>query len=191
MQSVLRVKAERPLLLDPGEACQMITALQATAHLPGEIAEIGVAFGASAKLILEYAAGRKVHLFDTFQGLPRPSSSDSAKFSQGDFYASIESVCAYLAGFPVEYHVGRFPETAGEIGNDVRFSFVHMDVDLFESTIECLRVFYPLMTRGGIMLSHDFCSAAGVSRAFEEFFRDKPEPVIEEVSGYQALVVKL
>ena len=37
---------------------------------------------------------------------------------------------------------------------------------------------------------HDYPWASGVVKAIEEFFRDKPDPVIE-LTGYQAMIVKL
>lgn len=45
------------------------------------------------------------------------------------------------------------------------------------------------MTKGGVIISHDYPSAAGVKKAFDEFFKDKPEPIIQ-ISGSQCLVVK-
>jgi hypothetical protein len=193
MHSVSRVKAERELLLSHGEACQIISAVQATRAIPGDLAELGVAYGASAKLILEYSQNKHLHLFDTFAGLPSPDQTDSAKFHEGDFRSDVESVRNYLrshaAGDRTSFHVGLFPETATPV-KDKTFSFVHLDVDLYTSTLEGLRFFYPRLAAGGILISHDYVSADGVNRAFREFFADKPDPVIE-LSGYQCLVVKL
>ena len=62
--------------------------------------------------------------------------------------------------------------------------------DTYESTRSCLEFFYPRMNRGGIILSHDYINAAGVRKAFDEFFSDKSEPIIE-MSGTQCLIVKL
>ena len=64
-----------------------------------------------------------------------------------------------------------------------------MDSIPCESTIEALKFFYPRMSPGGVILCHDYLSAAGVDKAYAEFFADKVEPVIE-LSGYQCLVVK-
>jgi O-methyltransferase len=89
----------------------------------------------------------------------------------------------------VYFYKGLFPSTATAV-EDKRFSFVHLDVDTYESTRSCLRFFYPRMNRGGIILSHDYISAAGVRKAFDEFFNHKVEPIIE-MSGTQCLVVKL
>ena len=191
MDDVTRVKAENELLLNHCEACQLISAVVATTKIPGEIAELGVAYGASAKLVAKYAGGRQIHLFDTFDGLPPPADLDSTKFAAGDFKITLERVQAYLADMPkgqISYHQGYFPETAAPVA-DRKFSFVHLDADLYQSTMEALKFFYPRMSTGGIILCHDYLSAAGVDRAYAEFFADKTEPVIE-LSGYQCMVVK-
>lgn len=201
LERVNRLKAERKSLLSHGDICQIISAVQATRRVPGDLVEFGVAYGASARIIAEYGAeheaeygaesgqSRTLHLFDTFEGLPEPGPNDSARFCKGSYGCSLESVQQYLSGFPVAYHKGFFPQTADGL-RDAVFSFVHLDVDLYESTLEGLKFFYPRLSRGGILLSHDYKSSAGVDKAFREFFADKPEPVVG-LSGYQCLIVKL
>ncbi len=73
---------------------------------------------------------------------------------------------------------------------DLKFSFVHLDVDLYESTLSALAFFWPRMSSGAIVLSHDYPLLDGVVRAFSEFFRDKITPVIP-LSGGQCLAVKM
>jgi hypothetical protein len=189
LQEFLRVSETRPLLLDPAEACQLISALRATERIDGDVAEVGVAYGASARLMASHLGDRTIHLFDTFEGLPQPGGWDSAKFEKGNFQCGLESVREYLRGLPVVFHKGLFPDSAAT-ARDLRFSFVHLDVDLYQSTLEGLKFFYPRLCPGGILISHDYLTSTGVDRAFAEFFEDKPEPVIE-LTGYQAMMVKL
>jgi O-methyltransferase len=189
MDRVTAISAERTLLLNHCEACQLIGALKSSEKVSGDIAEVGVAYGASAKVIAEYASGRPLHLFDTFDGLPAPTSADSSKFFTGEFQSSLESVRSYLGGAQVHLYQGLFPATAEPVKNKV-FAFVHLDVDLYESTLACLRFFYPRLSPGGILISHDYLTSEGVNLAFKVFFADKPEPVIELI-GYQCMVVKL
>jgi len=73
MDRITRVKKERPFLLRHVEACSLISALAATATIRGDLAEVGVAFGASAKIISTFAPDRTLHLFDTLEGLPEPT----------------------------------------------------------------------------------------------------------------------
>jgi hypothetical protein len=88
----------------------------------------------------------------------------------------------------VSFYAGRFPETAGPV-MERRFSFVNLDVDLYESTSAGLEFFYPRMVSGGMILSHDYSVLAGVRRAFDEFLADKPEGLVE-MPTTQCLVVK-
>lgn len=82
LAEVQRVAGERTLLLlSPGEACQLLACLAATEAVPGEVAELGVAYGASAKLLATHlAAGKLLHLFDTFAGLPQTTAADGVRF---------------------------------------------------------------------------------------------------------------
>jgi O-methyltransferase len=189
MDRVTAISGERTLLLNHCEACQLISALKATEKVAGDIAEVGVAYGASAKVLADYASARPLHLFDTFDGLPAPTSADSPKFLAGQFKSSLESVRSYLGGRQIHFYQGLFPATADPVKNKA-FAFVHLDVDLYESTFACLQFFYPRLSPGGILISHDYLTSEGVNSAFKVFFADKPEPVIE-LTGYQCMVVKL
>lgn len=48
------------------------------------------------------------------------------------------------------------------------------------------------MNAGGVIISHDYPDSKGVKRAFDEFFKDKPEIIIE-LPGHdgQCLVIKV
>ena len=46
------------------------------------------------------------------------------------------------------------------------------------------------MNKGGIILIHDYIGAKGVQKAFDEFFKDKPEPIIEMTSS-QGFIMKM
>ena len=149
MDRVTSVKRERTLLLNHGEACQLISAVTATEKLGGDMAEVGVAYGASAKLIAEYSPTRTLHLFDTFEGLPAVSRRDNEKFAAGQFRSAVDDVRQYLVGKNVRFYKGLFPHTAEPVKDRV-FSFVHLDADLYESTMAALRFFYPRLCSGAI-----------------------------------------
>jgi len=188
IRSILKLKREGNTLLTPLEAFQLLRAAEATQKTLGDIAELGVYKGGSAKLI-HAAAGKEkpLHLFDTFEGLPQPGNLDG-RFHGGQFTAGLESVKAYLDSPNVHFYKGMFPGTASAV-IDRRFSFVHLDADLYRSTLDALIFFYPRMSSGGVIVSHDYALADGARAAFSEFFSDKIEPVIE-LCGNQCLVVK-
>jgi len=189
MRTVRRLKRARPTIMTPLDMCQLYAVVEATRKLPGEMAEVGVAYGGSARMICEVRPDRTLHLFDTFQGLPDPGEVD-VDFHQGDFTCSEDSVRDYLRDCDVVLYPGLFPGTAMALAESgTKFSFVHLDVDLYQSTLDALRFFYGSMVSGGVIVSHDYVLAAGPRLAFDEFFSDKPEPVIE-LTGNQCMVVK-
>lgn len=190
VKRLLKIRSRRDMRLLPCEACQIMSAIQAVARIPGDMAELGVANGASAKMIASSAPHRTLHLFDTFEGLPEPGPRDSNRFVKGQYKHSLAEVQEYLQGEKVKLYKGLFPATAHALTGDHRFAFVHLDFDLYEGTKAALEWFYPRMSPGGILICHDYDTAAGVNQAFEEFFANKPEPYIDLV-GSQAMFVKM
>ena len=186
---VRQILTEWPTLtMGVDEAYMLRAAVLSTAKVGGDIAEVGVFRGASAKVICEAKGDRRLHLFDTFEGLPAPGDIDTA-FREGQYASSLESVREYLKDYAqVALYKGRFPGTGASVTGLV-FSFVHLDVDLYESTLAALEFFYPRLKAGGVIISHDYVEFAGVRKAFDEFFAQRVEPVIE-LSGNQCLVVK-
>ena len=63
-----------------------------------------------------------------------------------------------------------------------------MDVDLYKSTIDGLRYFFPRMISGGIILIHDF-HTDGIKKAIKEFSSENQIQVIE-LSGTQGIIFK-
>ncbi len=190
VELVNRVKEEVAFLLTASEAYQLFMAVKQALKIQGDIAEVGVYNGGSAKLICEAKGQRPLHLFDTFCGLPDVGEIDQPRFHKGEYSASLEKVQEYLKKYPhVHFYPGTFPETAQKIPAS-RFAFVNLDVDTYESTKACFNFFYGRVNRGGVILCDDYNYAAGVKRAVDEFFADKPEAVIEML-GSQCLVVKL
>ena len=185
-----KIRKETELAMLNTAAQELFIATKATSKVEGDIAEVGVYKGGSAKVICMAKGDRKLHLFDTFKGLPKPGKYDSPELSrEGQFYSDLVNVKRYLSEFPnVQYYEGMFPGTAGPV-EKTRFSFVHLDVDLYESTVDCLKFFYPRMNQGGVIISHDYGFLSGINKAYEEFFMDKPEIVLG-LPGYQCLVVK-
>jgi hypothetical protein len=145
--------------------------------VPRDYAEVRVYRGATAKLMCEAKGEKDIHLFDTFAGLPGSETID-IRFRPSMFSAQEEAVRKRLAKYEkVHIYPGVFPGTAGSI-RDKQFALVHIDVDIYQSTKDCLELFYARMSPSGIIISHDYPSAAGVRKAFEEFFADKRENVV-------------
>ncbi len=172
----------------PLECMELRNAVRATAKVPGEMAEVGVFLGGTAALMLDAAPGKHLHLCDTFAGLP----AGGDYLAKGEYAGSLASVQRTLHAYTgrVTFHQGLFPDETGHEIADLRFSFVHLDMDLYEGTLGALRFFWPRMNPGGIMLCHDYPQIAGIVRAIHEFFADQPESFLP-LSGQQCMAVKL
>ena len=193
---IKKIRAEQDLRLTDLEAYQIFMAVKRTAKVNGDIAEVGVYRGGSAKLICEAKGNKALYLFDTFEGLPDPCEMDDRRaFHKRQYLGSFENAKTCLKEYSNVYiYKGLFPSTAEPIKNK-RFSLVHLDADLYKSTLSCLEFFYPRMNKGGVILSHDYAGQGGVRKAFDGFFKEKPEPIIE-LSSYifrpcsQCLIIK-
>jgi O-methyltransferase len=182
------VRRQRQSLQFAYEAYTVYSFAKAYGHLTGAMAEVGVFQGASAKLLCEAKGDNELHLFDTFGGLPQSSTADKGVHREKQYLCSLESVQRYLEAYKnVFFYPGLFPESAKTMP-ERRFSFVHLDVDLYESTLAGLEYFYPRLIPGGVILSHDYSILAGVKKAFEDFLRDKPERPVQFPSTQCALI---
>ena len=190
---IKEIKKEVDFAFYPYEAFMIYSIVKTQTALEGDLAEVGVYQGGSAKLICEVKKEKKLYLFDTFTGLPEVSDDDT-HFGQKHWYdnefsnTSVESIKKLLNRYHnVDIVKGIFPESGKEIA-DRKFCFVHLDVDLYKSTIDSLRFFFPKMVPGGIILIHDYHSD-GIQKAFSEFKTENQIHVIE-LTGSQAMIIK-
>jgi len=195
METIKEIRKESNLLLVNHEAYQLYMLVKNSEKIKGDIAEVGVYKGGSAAIISEAKGKKTLYLFDTFEGIPKVDKYDSPNFFKGQYSSSLKEVSNYLINYKkykdIFIYKGIFPNSAPKIKNN-KFSFVHLDVDTYKSTKDCLDYFYPRMAKGGIILSHDYLNEhGGVKKAIKDFFNNKKETIVEVSPGYQCLVVKL
>jgi hypothetical protein len=84
---------------------------------------------------------------------------------------------------------GVIPDRFREV-EDRRFSFVHVDVDLYEPIRDSIRFFYDRLNAGGVLLCDDygFLACPGATLAVDEYLASKPEAVVALSSGGGFLV---
>ena len=124
-------------------------------------------------------------IFDSFEGTSEPSAEDGRYWSEGDLSAGLDTVRDNLSEFDnVSFHKGWIPERFPDV-EDRRFSFLHIDVDLYEPTRDSVAFFYPRMSDGGIILCDDYGSTfcSGATKAIDEYLADKPEKMISLSGG--------
>ena len=171
------------------DCVRIIEAIENVALIPGDLVEIGVAEGGSAAVICEAKKEKTVHLFDTFAGLPELGEEDKGSaFSKGQYFAEYLRVKKFFKQYSNVYvYKGLFPKSGKSIENN-KFSFVHLDVDIYKSTYESLEFLWPRMTTGGILISHDYQTEPGVKKAFDDYF--KGSVAVETPGLSQCLMIK-
>ena len=157
------------------------------ARLGLPVVEIGSFRGGSAALIAEalQRAGCPVlelHVVDTFAGHIDDSFTDhDVEAQRGKFRATdVDDVRQFLGVYPgVQVHQG---DAAAVVGAwpERRYGLVHIDVDLYGPTRDCLSYFGPRVAAGGVIVVDDYGSPTcpGVDTATGEF--------LAAHSGFQA-----
>lgn len=132
----------------------------------GAIVEAGSFKGGStAKISLATKiANRKFFVFDSFEGIPAHKEKHGknifggdAYFPKGSYAGSLEEVKKNVEKFGdiknCEFIKGFFDKTMPVFKNSVAVGY--LDVDLASSTKTCLQYLYPLLIKGGVLLSQD------------------------------------
>ena len=180
------------LLMSDAAALQILIAVRAARRLGGAMAEAGVFQGGSARLICEAKGEAPLYLFDVFETLQQPASASGVEAEVrshfGATYGRREQVERLLAPYPgVKFRPGVFPATTAGL-EMTRFSFVHLDMDLPQSTADGLAFFHPRLLPGGILIGDDY-NDAGVRGAFAAYFEGRPDTLIE-LPWRQVMVVR-
>jgi len=205
----LAVNEIRPELLArlsgtlPAEAYYIIHALEQSKTIEGDICEFGVAQGETSALIAnEIAAGSKTfHLFDSFEGLPKPTAEDQLK----DDIFSLGSMEAYYGemSFPEDMVLARlnaisFPENRlvlhkgfidKVLENDSnlpeKVSFAFVDFDFYEPIKQALEYLHQVTSKGSIIIVDDYdYFSTGAKTATDEFV----EAMNSDQAIYECLV---
>jgi hypothetical protein len=171
----------------------LIQLARAVRHLPGSTAECGVLGGVGSAMICKTLAGsyqddQRHWGFDSFEGLPEPETVDISKHSwqkKGSLAISPEVALNNLADFEFCTLVKGWIPQCFQPATEHRFRLVHVDLDLYQPTLDSLAFFYPRTNSGGVFVFDDYghLTCPGVRKAVDEFFHDKPEAVIENVCG--------
>ena len=186
---------------------ELVKQFQRILPLTGDVVECGCYRGMSSFLLCSYLRNHNVgfngsgyHIFDSFQGLGEPTTEDEIPHGHkdarrlqkmsgpGNFSASLETVQRNLSAFPgIKYHPGWIPLTFRCLP-EKNYRFVHVDVDLYDPTWDCLEYFYPRLVMGGALVSDDY-GWPGARKAIKEFCVERRIEV--NVTGFnQAILFK-
>lgn len=172
----------------------MISLLESTLHLPGDVIECGVYRGGSllrlSRTVAQHAPEKKVIGYDSFEGFPE-GLVGRVDLGFMRFLWRVRKkfrMCAdtperlrrIFTLFEVDGEIvkGRFSDTLDR-SKSVPICFIHLDVDIYASYMECLIRLYGSLVPGGVVVFDDYNSPKwpGARKAVDEFFASRPETV--------------
>jgi O-methyltransferase len=176
----------------PSEAYFIVDALAKCKNLQGDVCEFGVAQGETSALIANeiIQSTKRLHLFDSFKGLPRPSDKDRLKddiFALGSMKAytgTMSNPESMVRGrlnaiaFPAQryvIHKGFIEQLIHEdnfLPDAVCFAYV--DFDFYEPIKIALNFLHNVTPVGSIIIVDDYDAfSTGAKTAVDEFVQSR------------------
>jgi len=175
--------------------------------LNGDFVECGVWKGHSACIIaqtlLDSKFNGKFYIFDVFDGglsnkvdkdknLRFDISENKIKEESSVFSSSIEQVKSCLKSYNfIHLFEGWIPSQFYKVKGD-SFSFVHIDVDLYEATLSSLTFFFDKLVVGGVIVCDDYGGSQfpGAKKAIDEFLSCNSYKIFYEVPMGGCFIIK-
>jgi hypothetical protein len=169
--------------------------------IPGDFAEVGVFRGASfsrfRKLgrLFQPDHARKFLGFDIFGDFPKPQfdpdkpildeqfKNDGSRGIDRDSLLSLLESQGLAAN--VELIAGNVLETLPaylESHQQLTFSIVNIDVDLYEATKVAIECLFPRVARGGVIILDDYEGFPGAKHAVDAYLQERNRP--EKIEKY-------
>lgn len=202
---VRRVRSET--MTSPERIAAVVQAVQYVDRfgIPGAIVECGVwRGGSSMAAALSHNPGqREFWLYDTFEGMPPPTSADvehhgrsaTAALAAEDPASSdvwaisdLEVVKANMlsTGYPAElthYVVGTVETTIPAVVPK-QIAVLRLDTDWYESTRHELEHLVPLVAKGGVLIIDDYGHWQGARKAVDEWLAKSDRPILLSRTDY-------
>jgi O-methyltransferase len=173
-------RAKSHTLVSPARCYVIYSLARQALSLRGDFWECGVYKGGTAAMIAEILArapsvpGHRLHLSDTFTGIPA-ALPDRDIHTAGNFADTSIGLVKSVIGHDdlVSYHVGPMPQSFSGLELS-RIAFAHIDVDVYQSVMDCCQFIFPRLTFGGFMVFDDygFPSCPGARGAVDEYFKE-------------------
>lgn len=157
--------------------------------IPSDFVECGVYAGsqcaAMAYACQKHGDNRKIHLFDSFEGIPEAGPHDDPRLS-GQSKCTLEQCFDYMTKtWKIEaerlvFHPGWFENTIPDAQIE-RIAILRLDGDLYESTKTALEGLFPAVVEGGYCIVDDY-ALNGCRMAVREYLsHNNLEPAIHPI----------
>lgn len=178
---------------NPSEGFYILKYLNQSLACEGDICEFGVAQGATSALLANEILNtdKTLWLFDSFEGLPKPSEKDLLKDDifklgeiekyQGTMAFEIDVVKQRLrdAKIPNEKTIiipGLIEDTLRGTHLPSKVCFAYVDFDFYQPIINTLKFLSKTLVEGGVIIVDDYdWFSTGAKEAVDEFMSDYKE----------------
>lgn len=179
-------------------------------NIKGDFVECGVAGGESCKLIALTLIqlkeiNRKIYLYDTYKGMPKPIEKDGGKSmrfwkkyneeeGENPFAINIRKVKKnmYSTGYPKKNLVfvqGKVEDTIPKKSPN-KISLLRIDTDWYESTYHILKHLYPILAESGVVLEDDY-ALEGARKAINKYIKEnKIHLLLNRIDGTGRIGIK-
>lgn len=183
MQMVYTVRAYTAVFVPRLVALYKLSEEVNRCSLPGDFVECGVYNGGSAAIMGSFceksAVKRDIWLFDSFEGLPKPTEKDGdrAPAYEGWCHGDLEKVKRVFQKLQipdarVRIIKGWFQDTFSKVLIP-SIAILHIDADWYESVKLCLERFYDYVQPGGYIVLDDYGDWQGCRIATDEFLEKR------------------
>lgn len=177
----------RLLGTSPSEAIYILSYLRLSLQITGDVCEFGVAQGRTSALLAREIkdTDKRIWLFDSFQGLPKPSEKDiliddifnlgSMDQYEGKMSCGMQMVKSELK--KVSFPLGRINIVPGFVEKTLhqeelptQVCFAYIDMDFYEPILEALNYLDKVLQKNGFIVIDDYgFLSSGVKTAVKEF----------------------
>lgn len=175
--------------IDQHELRVILQNLNESLKVDGAIVEFGCYIGTTSlfikRLLNVNQDSRQFHVYDSFQGLPTKSDKDESpageQFKEGELKATkqqfIEQFKKANLGIPIIHKKWFEDITTDEIPDKIAFAF--LDGDYYSSIKKSLKLVWPKLTNGSIVVIDDYVSESlpGTKKAVDEWLTENPAKI--------------
>jgi O-methyltransferase len=196
---VVYEKIKNNTLVDKYRCFELWQLVKESSKLGGAIIEIGVWRGGTGCLIAKQAeicsVKTTVYLCDTFTGVVKAGKNDS-EYKGGEHadtsMGMVKTLINKMHLKNVKILKGVFPDETQEFVKDEKFSFCHVDVDVYQSAKDTVEWIWKRMPIGGIIVFDDygFSGCNGITKFVDEERYKKDRIIIHNLNGHGIIIKK-
>ena len=184
--------------------------------IEGDVVEAGVWKGGSsmmAALALKQAGntGRKIWMYDTYEGMSEPTEKDISWKNEkvkenweeikstNDHIMCISSLDEVQQNvFSTKYPQGNLLFVKGKVEETIpqqmpsRIALLRLDTDWYESTYHELKHLFPLLAENGVLIIDDYGYWKGAREAVDQYFQEQGiKPLLHRLDHTGRMMIKL